>query len=215
MGCVNGACEYIEGCGEEPCFNDNDCPLKTACLQNLILGFQTCLPNNLPLGDDCSKGGDPSCAGGICLEEDDGSFVCSIVCQDDLVCPQYLVCLPGEDCRWACRQKESYPATNECRNDADCLEPRVCGLVADQSGQNWESRCVVPLICASQIGESCDYQTGQRCATNICAEGDICSAVCWDVQDCPEDFDCREANAMLPGGQAAGFLGCLPMEGIE
>jgi len=215
MTCVLGACEPIPGCGTDPCFNDADCPENTQCLLDSQLGISVCLPVGLPFGADCHRGGDPTCAEGVCVQNDDGSFTCSRECQSgDEECPDTLECLPDEDCLFACRTPVSRPPGNDCRSDADCPAGRVCGLLANSDNTAWRPRCIEPWVCAGQPGAACDpgAESGDRCTTGFCSLPGYCTSLCASDFDCPGDFLCDQLEHPLPGGEAAAYFGCAPRE---
>jgi hypothetical protein len=167
------------------------------------------MPSDLPFGADCGRGGDAVCGEGICLEAG-GEATCTRACVDDSDCPSPTRCIPDEDCLWLCREPVSSPPGVDCQNDADCTGGRICGLVADDTGTAWRSRCVEPQNCAAASGAACDRQAGDRCTTGICTQEGYCSPVCAADFDCPEGFLCAELQLPLPSGTDAPFRGCAP-----
>ena len=213
--CSRGGCVPIPGCGIEHCFNDNDCPPRTRCLYNNDLQDTTCLPVDLSFGEDCQRGGDAMCAGGICIAGEEGEWTCSRECDTDDDCPDYTVCRPDADCLWACRQPFSPPPGSECFRDEDCSEDRLCGLVPDEQDQQWDERCIVPKACVSLPGEACEPGNGDMCTTGTCTQSGYCSGVCAGDLDCPPGFLCDLLELDLPGGLPANFPGCEPAESVQ
>ncbi len=208
--CEQGACRHIEGCGTDHCFNDTFCPPRTRCLSNSFLSDTTCLPIDLPFGSDCQAGGDQTCIGGICIENEDRSMTCSKACTNDDDCPDLDSCAPDENCLWACREPYTPPAGAACLNDRDCENDRVCGLVADVSQAAWETRCLVPNICVKSAPDECDPGHGEQCSSGICTLDGFCTPVCAGDLDCPVAFLCDKLPMNLPDGQTAEFYGCAP-----
>jgi len=215
MYCDRGACEDIQGCGGDACFNDNDCPPRTKCLDNALLAKRTCLPVNLPFGSNCERGGDPTCADGLCINEPGGEFTCSSACETDDECIDFTVCRPDQECLWACRSPDAAPPGSACLSDYDCPPDRVCGLVADEANGQWDSRCIVPRICVGLPGETCQVQSGNRCTTSICTLSGFCSPVCASDLDCPVGFLCDLLTFDLPNEVPATFWGCEPQESVS
>ncbi len=211
--CERGACVPIDGCGSDPCFNDQDCPPRTRCLVDTLQGLTVCLPVGLDFGQDCSRGGDATCASGICLAAEDGSSWCSQACAVDADCPTGTVCAPDQDCLWACRPPDAPPPGARCSADRDCQPPRLCGLVADAQAGAWQARCLAPLPCAGEAGAACGPETDGRCRSGLCTPQGFCSSVCAGHLDCPAGFLCVQLALALPdGGPQAPFWACAPRD---
>ncbi len=209
--CERGACMPIEGCGTDPCFNDLDCPQKTRCLVDRTSGANVCLPAELEMGGDCTRGGPQQCISGICLM-DDATGWCSVACEEDDQCPVGFECLPDDDCLWACRHASTPPPSNACESDRDCIDGRVCTPVWNQVSEIWETRCIASLPCSLPAGASC-VDTQQRCFSGLCSSDGYCTSVCSADYQCPESFLCtsHEQN-LLPNLPEATFRACGPME---
>lgn len=209
--CERGACIPIDGCGQDPCFNDMDCPQKTKCLLDSATGINVCLPSELGIGEDCTRGADAQCESGICILDDSGAW-CSIPCDDDEQCPDTYVCEPDNSCLWACRKPSNPPPGAACTWDGDCGDARVCAPVWNQNLETWEPRCVLRLPCSSKAGESCDA-ADQRCFSGICTVEGYCSSVCTADYQCPVSFLCTSHHELLqPDLPEADFGGCSPID---
>lgn len=207
--CSLGACEEIPGCSEQPCFNDADCPSKTRCLANSQLGFNTCLPVELPFGADCSLGGDATCASGVCIGSEDGGRTCSRPCLQDDDCPWPLGCYYGEDCRLACREPYSPPPGPACLRNLDCQPGQACVPWADTLAGTWQTRCRPREPCGLDDGREC--QQALQCQSSTCVPAGYCGSACAGDLDCPAGLACDSITMPLePGGAEADWPGCVP-----
>ncbi|MBN2493108.1 MAG: hypothetical protein JXR96_00850 [Deltaproteobacteria bacterium] len=216
MECDRGACVPIEGCGEDPCFNDTDCPLRTRCLYNASANQRTCLPVDLGFGEECGRGGSPMCASGICIyDEVERHSLCSLTCVSDEDCPDETVCQPDESCLWACRTFSPVQPGEDCLRSLDCEPDRLCSVLPSQDGTSWRARCIDPWPCALDDGQPCSPQ--DRCRTGICSLDGFCTPVCASDSDCPSLFGCTRFGLPLPGGPEADLLACRPIQlmGLE
>ncbi len=215
--CERGACIPIEGCGQEPCFNDLDCPQKTKCLLDPALGMNVCMPSDQAMGADCTRGGAPQCRSGICLLADDGSGWCSVSCDEEHQCPLGYDCAPDDQCTWACRIPSTPPPGKLCTWEGDCNggqsnSEQACVPVWNQSNDNWEYRCVENLACSEPAGSSCEIDS-QRCYSGICSSEGFCTSVCNADYQCPDSFVCTEHHQTIqPELPKASFGACVPIQ---
>ena len=233
-GCANGFC-LASGVCSTLCHADGDCPNGWLCFADEIEGGQAygycvnltlcddnvgvcpagevCTVSERPSGDalfricadvsgagvvgDACRGGE-TCETGLCI---DG--LCTAPCDSPADCPAPLDCLPtdfsvssgGSDTVTLCLVDE-----RPCDRNADCDAGLSC--VFRNAGDATTTECARSLG-GGPAGEACN--SARDCEAGVCL-GDVCTAPCRAVADCPGGWLCdrapilgHPASACVPG----------------